>query len=318
MNFQPNAQEKLKMPEAVTQVGENIGNAITDIKTNVTNNFNEFSNQTTAGVGASTQYLQSNTIVAKFAFLILVIVGFLFLLNLGISLISYFLSPSGSPYIIKGVASGQMAKTFPQDPAKGNVSTIVKLSNNKLTGAEFTWSVWLYINDLGKDETKYQFIFNKGDLTFGSNNITQVNNAPGLYIAPSIGEAAKIHIIMDTSDKSAQHSSIDIDKIPIRKWVNIIIRLENTIVDVYVNGVISGRLNLPLAPKQNYNDINVCHGGGFNGNLSDLRYFDHALNIIEINNIFYWGPNLSSSGDGSTTNLPTGNYISSLWYSAKM
>jgi hypothetical protein len=89
-------------------------------------------------------------------------------------------------------------------------------------------------------------------------------------------------------------------------------------LDVYINGTISGRLNLPLVPKQNYNDINVCQGGGFNGNLSDLRYFDHALSIIEINNTYYWGPNLKSSEATTPATSSSGNYLSSLWYTSKL
>jgi hypothetical protein len=317
MNFQPNQPEPIKMPESVQQVTENIGNSVSDLKENVTSNFNEFSTQAAAGAGASAQYLQSNTIVAKFAFLILVIVGFLFLLNLGIVLVQYFLNPSSSPYIVKGMINGQNGKTFTQDPTKGNVATIIKQSNNQLTGIEFTWSVWIYINDLGSNSTKYQFIFNKGDLNFGSNNKTQINNGPGLYISPSNGETAKLHVIMDTSDTKGIDNYINIDRIPMRKWVNVVIRLENTTVDVYINGTISGRLNLPLVPKQNYNDVNVCQGGGFNGSLSDLRYFDHALNIVEINNIYYWGPNLNSSDQPSSSSA-SGNYLSSLWYSNNM
>jgi hypothetical protein len=215
--------------------------------------------------------------------------------------------------------NGQNGKTFTQDPTKGNVATIIKQSNNQLTGIEFTWSVWIYINDLGSNSTKYQFIFNKGDLNFGSNNKTQINNGPGLYISPSNGETAKLHVIMDTSDTKGVDNYINIDRIPMRKWVNVVIRLENTTVDVYINGTISGRLNLPLVPKQNYNDINVCQGGGFVGNLSDLRYFNHALSVIEINNIVYWGPNTSASTDGVDAGTTGGfNYLSSLWYSTKL
>jgi hypothetical protein len=318
MNFQPNVQENVKVPESVQKITETVGNSITSLKENVSNNFNDFSNQTTAGVGASAQFLQSNTIVAKFAFLILVIVGFLFLLNIGIFLVQYFLNPSSSPYIVKGMISGQSAKTFSQDPAKGDVKTIIKLSNNELTGIEFTWSVWIYITDLGNDSSKYKFIFNKGDVNFGANNITQVNNAPGLYISPSNGQTAKLRVIMDTSDASGINNFVDIDKIPIRKWVNVIIRLQNTMLDVYINGTISGRLNLPLVPKQNYNDVNVCQGGGFSGNLSDLRYFDRALSIIDINNIYYWGPNLTSGETPTSATANGSNYLSSLWYAAKI
>ena len=320
MNFQNVAPPDIKMPESVQQATESLGNSITDMKTSVNNSLADFSNQASAGAGASASFLQSNTIVAKFAFIILVIVGFLFLMNLGVILLGYFLNPSDSPFIIKGLISGQTGNTFTQDPNVGDKSKIIKLSNNERTGMEFTWYVWLFISDLDSG-SKHQFIFNKGDLKFDPNtNITTVNNGPGLYIVPNTKGIATIKVIMDTGKPSTDKTnSINIDSIPVRKWVNIIIRLENTMLDVYVNGTISGRLNLPLVPKQNYNDINVCQGGGFNGNLSDLRYFNHALSIIEINNIVYWGPNTSPSANSvNATKSGAYNYLSSMWYSNKL
>jgi hypothetical protein len=318
MNYPQNPQENLKIPQAVQQIGENIGNSFNNVKASVSNNLDEFSNQASAGVGASTQYLQSNTIIAKFAFLILVVVAFLFLLNLGIILIQYFTSPSSSPFIIKGLISGQTDKTFFQDPTKGDIKTIIKISNNQTTGLEFTWSVWIYINELGNDG-KARFIFNKGSADLNSYNVAEVNNGPGLYILPNYGGGtAALAVLMDTSETTSLSNYIVIDQVPIRKWVSVIIRMQNTMLDVYVNGTISGRKNLPSVPKQNYNDINVCKGGGFNGSLSNLRYFDHALSIIEINNIYYWGPNLTVLDNSQSLPSNGSNYLSSLWYSSKM
>ena len=319
MNFQNMAPPDIKMPESIQQASESFGNSINDMKSSVNNSLDDFSNQATAGVGASSSFLQSNTIIAKFAFIILVIIGFLFLMNLGVIILGYFLNPSDSPFIIRGLITGQTGKTFSQDPSVGNKAKIVKLSNNERTGMEFTWSVWLFINDLGST-SKHQFIFNKGDLNFDSvTNITSVNNGPGLYIVPNTNGVATLKVIMNTANANDTKSNIEVNSIPVRKWVNVIIRLENTMLDVYINGTISGRLNLPLVPKQNYNDINVCQGGGFNGNLSDLRYFNHALSIIEINNIVYWGPNTSPSADSVDATASGGyNYLSSIWYSKKL
>jgi hypothetical protein len=319
MNIPNMAPPDIKMPESVQQATENLGNSINDMKSSVNSGLSDFSNQASAGVGASASFLQSNTIVAKFAFIILVIVGFLFLMNLGVIILGYFLNPSDNPFIIKGLISGQTGNTFSQDPNVADKSKIIKLSNNERTGMEFTWSVWLFINDLGAT-SKHQFIFNKGDLNFDpTTNITTVNNGPGLYIVPNTNGNCTIKVIMNTASANDSKSSINVDSIPVRKWVNIIIRLENTMLDIYVNGTISGRLNLPLVPKQNYNDINVCQGGGFNGNLSDLRYFNHALSIIEINNIVYWGPNTSPSANSVNAVKSGGyNYLSSIWYSNKI
>ena len=59
--------------------------------------------------------------------------------------------------------------------------------------------------------------------------------------------------------------------------------------------------------------MHVGQNGGFSGQISNLRYYQKALNIFEIKQILDEGPNLSS--DVSTTGYY--NYLSNLWYSAK-
>jgi hypothetical protein len=79
-------------------------------------------------------------------------------------------------------------------------------------------------------------------------------------------------------------------------------RVENT-MDVYVNGTITSRTKFTAVPKQNYNDVQICQNGGFEGNLSNLRYFSHALSAFEINNIVKGGPSLMAANNtGSMTN----------------
>jgi hypothetical protein len=311
MNYQqPTTAEPLKIPENVSTGIRNLGTSIENIQSNVSDSLNQFSQKAEAGASASSQFLQSNTIVAKFAFLILVLVGFLLLMNLGISLIAYFTSPSKNPYIIRGMVDGNNPQVIPQDPTNANSIPILR-SNNETTGAEFTWSTWIYLNDLGNDAKKYQHIFNKGDGNFNSiDNLTNINNAPGMYLYPATNS---LHIVIDTVDPADTNTVVDISNVPIRKWVNVIMRLKNNTFDVYVNGAISNRLILQNVVKQNYNDVYVCQNGGFNGKLSNLRYYGYALNVFEINSIVYGGPNLTVSD--KILKQSNYNYLSNLWYS---
>ena len=48
-----------------------------------------------------------------------------------------------------------------------------------------------------------------------------------------------------------------ITNVPLQKWVHLAYRLQNTILDVYVNGIVQNRLQMSYAPKQNYYDITV-------------------------------------------------------------
>lgn len=316
----PNAAPPIAQPVVLPQVLQtgldNTGNLVNGIKSSLTNTFDEFSKQADVGAGATTEYLSSNTAVAKFAFLILVLIVFVFLIGLGISLISYFTSPSSNPYLVSGMIDGGSPIVIQQDPKlKDNVPVL--RSNNRSTGLEFTWSVWLYLSDVGNDSNKYQHIFNKGDNNFDPNtNLSLVNNAPGLYLGPANNQ---LHIVMDTNSGTDSHTAIDISNIPIKKWVHVAIRMENTVFDVYINGTMSGRLIMQNVPKQNYNNVNVCQSGGFSGKLADLRYFDHALNVFDINSIVAWGPNTKTSTVATDYNKALGNYsyLSNLWYSAR-
>ena len=58
--------------------------------------------------------------------------------------------------------------------------------------------------------------------------------------------------------------------------------MKNTVMEIYVNGVVSGRLQFREMPMQNYYDVNVCKNGGINGKISNLRYYNKALTIFEI------------------------------------
>lgn len=315
MDFQKPAntqQTNYEMPQVVKDGTQQINDTISNVKGTLMDTFSKFSAEPDAG----SQYSFSNTIVAKFAFFILVIIVFMFLMNLGIKLIAYFTGPKGNPYVIRGMIDGTYGVVVPQDPKNSNAVSIVR-SNNQNTGIEFTWSVWLYLNDLNADVKKYQHIFNKGDNAFNDSGIANINNAPGLYLGPANNV---LHIIMNTVDGKDTKDIIDIKNIPIRKWVNVVIRLENTMLDVYINGTISSRLILENVPKQNYNDIFVCQNGGFSGKLADLRYYNSALNVFDINRIVSAGPNTSTSSlTDDQQSLSSGfSYLSSRWFASNL
>jgi len=274
MNFQPGSQnnQPTQLPNFVKNATESLGNAVSDVgktyndaKQSVNTSLTGFSQQASAGVGASQQFLTSNTIIAKFAFVILIILLFLFLLGLGINLLQYIFNPANNPYLIKGMISGSDSQVIQQDPTQKSAISLQR-SNNRMTGLEFTWSVWLYITDLTNGATvitsvttttppptKYQHVFSKGNPTWGANGIATVNNAPGLYISPG---ANAFHVVMNTA--GGPDEIVDISNIPIKRWVHVAIRMENTMMDIYINGTIRERRVMSYVPKQNYDNVLVC------------------------------------------------------------
>ena len=285
-------------------------NPIGSIKESIGSAVQDFSSKSVGD--SSTDFLQSNSLIAKFVFLILVLIVFMILMNLGIYLISYFLLPTSNPYVVKGFRTGSEKKTITQDP-KLSQSVTVYRSKNEDKGAEFTWTCWLKIESLiDGTTTDVQHIFSKGGLVNKTVGAKFETNGPGVYlnkITDGSGEGT-IQILMDSTDGTTKR--IDIDSIPINRWFNIAIRLQNKIMDVYMNGAIAKRLAFSSLPKQNYGDIYVCQNNGFTGSLSDLRYFDSALNVFDLTNIAMAGPNLTRADLPQDDN--TFDYLSTDWY----
>ena len=292
----------------------NVQNSIGNMKDNVSKRLDEFGPNTRSVTNYGNSFLNSNSIVAKFVFIILVFILFLVFCNLGTTLIGYFTQPSKSPYIIYGMLDGTNALVVSQDPSKTDSIPITR-SNDEKTGMEFSWSVWLLLSD-NSTKKSYQNIFNKGDSSY-VNGISQVNNGPGLYLSSLINNENNLHIIMDTVDINVGQAKIDVNGVPFNKWFLVVIRLENKVLDVYINGTITSRYNMKSVPKQNYNDINICQNGGFVGQLSNLRYHNYALSSFAINNIVMRGPNLNASKLDSTriTAKDSPYFLSSSWYS---
>lgn len=345
MNPAP-VESTIKMPdlqnvnEAATDVKNTLSNSVENISSQITNvgatigkTMDEFS--ATSVADASTEFLEANTLIAKFAFVIIVLIGFLFLMRIGMVVLSYLFSPNNSPYLVKGVLNGNSAKQIKQDPRTDN--TTILLSENERTGLEMTYTVWLYLDGV-KDTATINHIFNKGSLDttkdFGKINsgdskpvnnstLNKTYNAPGLYVFKNAEGGNNLRVYMDSyvdnvpplTDLSEQVKSVDIAGVPINKWFNIAIRVENRVLDVYINGVLTKRMDLESIPRHNFSDVFVCQNGGFQGSLSDLRYFNKSLNVFEINGIVGSGPNLSTTADADKT-YNTSYYLSSNWYSS--
>ena len=262
--------------------------------------FNTFS--TNKGTFGTREFLESNSLVAKFAFLLLVIFGFVILLRVGISVLAYFLKPNESPHLIDGMVDAKQMIIFTQDPSSNGAVTIYR-SVNATDGLEFTWSTWIFIDNLQTNAGKYKHIFSKGNSNLSENGMIQPNNAPGLYIAPNTNALV---VVMNTFN-------VINEDIPLNKWVNVIIRCENTTMDVYINGTIARSINLVGVPKQNYGDVYVGMNGGFDGYISNLWYYNYALGTAAIQKISNNGPNTKMIGGNGMLDRMF-NYLSIRWF----
>jgi hypothetical protein len=259
-------------------------------------------------IGNSTKdFLKSNSLISKVAFILLVVFVFVIILRLAISLMSsIYTRGSRVTKFFDGMVDGKQLLVYPQDPNTEGSKTINR-SVNATDGIEFSWSVWLMIDTLTYNSGKFKCVFYKGNDDIQDTGLNFPNNAPGLYINP---ETNAMSVIMNTFNVINQ--IIEIPDVPLNKWFNIIIRCENTTLDVYVNGTIVKSQKLNGVPKQNYGNVYVGMNGGFDGNISNLWYYEYALGIAEIQRIMKKGPNTKLLGSSFSSKMP--NYLSMRWY----
>ena len=280
--------------------------------------------------GEMTSFMNSNSLVAKFAFVFLVIIIFIVLLNLVITIISSILySSSGTPHLLDGMQDARTLLIISQNPNDKNSIPILR-SDNQREGITFTWSIWIYLNGVESTDNVYKHIFNKGSGKYENSGLYYPNNAPGLYISPNTNDleifmnvykdpTSEVNTdceidsaITDTYNMCAISEQIKINKIPIKKWVNVIIRCEQNVLDCYINGTLTKRHILTGVPVQNYDNVYVCNNGGFDGYVSNLWYYNYALGTKAINDIAVRGPNMKMKDDGMAGSVP--KYFSMRWY----
>ena len=103
---------------------------------------------------------------------------------------------------------------------------------------------------------------------------------------------------MNTIEK--KDNIIDIDNIPINKWLHVSIVVKQKVITIYINGNIKKSKVLSSIPRQNFGNIWVNLYGGFDGFISKLKYSRKALSYSDVENIVAEGPsNDSCSLSGS-------------------
>ena len=298
-------------PSANTSAGDGAG-AGAGAGAGTTASFSDFSSKDV--VNGSKDFLESNSWVAKLAFLLMVVIGFVILFRLMISFITWIFSPSGKVVLINGLQNGSTSTTISQDPNNKSSITILRSENEK-DGIEFTWSVWLYLNGFQKDSDSYHHVFNKGNTTTSQSNgsfpgTTTPNNAPGLYINPHYDG---FRVIMNSFSNPYQEV-IEVTDLPMTKWINVVIRVQDKNCDIYVNGRLVKRRVMTDVVKQNYDDVHVSLNDGFSGYLSNLTYFNRSISVTQIQDIISIGPNLKPVSKALDLTDSKPRYLSNRWY----
>ena len=219
------------------------------------------------------------------------------------------------------VTDGQ-SKTLIQNPnTPGSIS--VNLSENERSGIEFSYSFYLHIDPSAfRQEYGLLHIFHKG---YASQFPLL---APGVYMR---SDTNTLRVYVNTY--KTWNNYVEVENIPVSKWVHIVIACKNSALEIYINGNLSKKMSFDgYAPYQNFEDIRCFSQrritlkkskipsvddngfdvfGAMKGMLSRLTYFSYALCYSEIQQLMGEGP--SSKMDSSLMNeVPP--YLADTWW----
>jgi hypothetical protein len=212
--------------------------------------------------------------------------------------IFYLLSlKNDSPWIVKNNKNAKNSLVITQDPSNENSITLYR-SDNQQSGIQFSYVFWMVIENMEYKFGEWKHVFHKGNKT------SYPNRAPGVFIHP---EKNALRFYMNTYKNILEY--IDIDNIPLKRWVHVGLVLDHKYLDVYINGYLRKRHELSSLPKQNFGDLWLNLYGGFEGYLSKLRYYRRALKYYEIESIVTKGPSNQACSGGE---LPP--YLDDNWW----
>lgn len=212
-------------------------------------------------------------------------------------------------------------REFEQDPSARNAK-LLPLSDNERTGAEFTYSFYLWINPSSfRQEDGLLHILHKG------------HPKPFPLLGPGVflkSNTNTLRVYMNSS--KTWNNFVDVENIPVKKWVHIAVVARSNAIEVYINGNLAKKLNMDGAVLyQNFGNLYVFSQrpcvlstnirslnsdspmqifGTYNGNLSNLVYYSYAVSYTELQSLVTEGP--SRKTESTTEDSPP--YLEDAWW----
>jgi hypothetical protein len=150
------------------------------------------------------------------------------------------------------------------------------LNNNMVTtvcnkGISWTYNFWLYIDD-------WNYKFGKKKYILQSDNVS-------IWLDEKL---PNLHIDINVFNKPNQ--SIIYKDIPVQKWLNYALILDNRNLDLFINGYLYRSIFLQNVPEQKITtNIDLFSNGGISGYISQFKYFSYNIDRSRIKLEYYFG-----------------------------
>lgn len=165
--------------------------------------------------------------------------------------------------------------------------TLARISANTLpagSSSNYTYSIWFYIND-------WNYRFGEPKVIFGRLDNND-DPSPSVTLAASTNNINVTLATYKTSgtDTSPTLHTCSIHDVPLQKWTNLIVTVNNRALDLYLDGKLVKTCVLPGVPKINpTSNVMITPDGGFSGHISNVIYLARAVNPSQAYDIYKKG-----------------------------
>lgn len=160
----------------------------------------------------------------------------------------------------------------------------------KGSASSFSLGFWFYINALpegGKKSWisssyngKRKHIMHIGDPLPENNNTMPILQSPGFWFLP---EQNQMLCAISTYNGPEYGEGKVLNNIPLNKWTNVMMVVQNQVMDLYINGKLETTLSLLKPPREeNGGNLYITNSKGFPGLLAYVQYYDRSLNPNDV------------------------------------
>ena len=165
-------------------------------------------------------------------------------------------------------------------------------SSDSNTSANFTYSVWFYVDD-------WNYRYGEPKIVLAHGGASASKGGFGIVLG---GMQNDLNIAVETypSEASTEGSvhTCNVQNIPLQKWVHCLVSVYGKSLDVYIDGKLVRTCMLPgIAKVDTSKDVFITPLGGFSGYTSNFQFFPNATNPQEAYNIYKKGFGGSALGN---------------------
>jgi len=188
------------------------------------------------------------------------------------------------------------------DPTKP-VDKVIAANLQKPNSTRYAYGIWVYVNTLNSPSSKSVIFSRNNDIIV---YLDQMNSTLTAVLNPNTaaGTSVSSPIIVSSEEALVKSTSTKINitnNFPLQKWVYIVISVDNTVADCYLDGKLIKSVKVQQVNPTKESDITF--GLGFDAYIAQFQRWTDPLDPQSVWNSYVSGSGSTLAGTDSNYNV---------------